>query len=1020
MKRRHLLQALCACALALTQAAIAADALPHIPLAPATQAQGELPRLLRDALVDYETVLPDAHSMRWLEANGKNELTPRYWSEKAHAFEEACAAQRDTCGPLLAAQIRAMDRALREAGDAAYSLVGAATQSAISDLCIQSPPDAAFAVCGLSQRAHHAAALWAQLGRDAPFVHYYNRYQGQRTQYLAWLKSRDEQPSASTLAELPELPAWMSARYFETTSQLDGARDGWLSAIFTALKTPDAPFPLVAASYMARLSWRLNDGDAARAWDAMIAAQPAQTSCPARSEQLRVDIARQHVESGNAADTNKRLRALVADGCPYTQALFEYASDTLQAPAPDDTTLTALRQTLTLGIASCEATGECLRYRLDQLRQLLALTGKDASRIAAVGKAQQQRFDQPEHTMLEADLQMAWAAAMTLIRNPAFKSQGFALLSALQQRLLIAAGVDRQASVTTQANYNRFDALHRTVARVSTELGIALPISQVEGLRAQTLLRRLRLESLARQLADVHDAQADAEHAAQLAQAQQCRNTLASLGQPPQADWRYTVLRQAAPWCEQLVSLADLRRLEALATRKLYGNDKEKAWLGTLGIGALNTLDTNSQNVFLKTETDSLGADEAYLSWLQVPGGYVASLASIKTDAANGQAPHSVRSRYIALSTAQEASIALYRELLMAGSATSRGARRADALPDAGDGLRLKGVPVWRLADGSYVAQAVAPQDGVRVQSIREIGEALYALLLAPMQTDWTSAKRLTISPDGPLAFLPFETLWAGDRQVLDMIDVAYVQSLAVHAELSRRAAQSRAAQPALLSVADPDYARPPTDEANLPAWMAALRWNPLPGTRREADALAPLFATSKALRGGDASRARFLNLDAKGEIRDFRVLHFATHGFADNQRSALVLSTQHGMQQAYLLDSDITTLRLKSDLVLLSACDTGLGRSQSGEGVMGLPYAFMLAGNTNTMMSLWPVDDAGAALFMPTFMKHARAGLDLVAALNATKREFAAGTHGERNRDPRIWAAFVQYGVPLALAGKP
>jgi len=190
MKPRHLLKALCAGALALAHTALAADAFPHVPLAPAVQAAGELPRRLRDALADYETVLPDAHSMRWVAPNDQNELEPHFWSARVHAFEEACAAQRDACAPLLAAQLSAMDRGLREAGDAAFSLPGAATQSAISDLCMLSPPDTAFAVCGLSQRAHHAAALWAQLGRDAPFVHYYNRYQSQRTQYLSWLQSR--------------------------------------------------------------------------------------------------------------------------------------------------------------------------------------------------------------------------------------------------------------------------------------------------------------------------------------------------------------------------------------------------------------------------------------------------------------------------------------------------------------------------------------------------------------------------------------------------------------------------------------------------------------------------------------------------------------------------------------------------------------------------------------------------------------------------------------------------------------
>ena len=71
-------------------------------------------------------------------------------------------------------------------------------------------------------------------------------------------------------------------------------------------------------------------------------------------------------------------------------------------------------------------------------------------------------------------------------------------------------------------------------------------------------------------------------------------------------------------------------------------------------------------------------------------------------------------------------------------------------------------------------------------------------------------------------------------------------------------------------------------------------------------------------------------------------------------------------------------------------------------------------------VMSLWPVDDEGAALFIPEFMRHAKEGMDLVAALNATKRAFASGQRGERMRDPRIWAAFVQYGVPLTLRAGP
>ncbi len=217
--------------------------------------------------------------------------------------------------------------------------------------------------------------------------------------------------------------------------------------------------------------------------------------------------------------------------------------------------------------------------------------------------------------------------------------------------------------------------------------------------------------------------------------------------------------------------------------------------------------------------------------------------------------------------------------------------------------------------------------------------------------------------------------------------------------------------------MADPRYEAPAAAAgAPLPEWMADLEWPRLEGTRRESDALLPLFGAHRQIVGPAAARATVLQMQEAGELAGYRVLHFATHGYVDDERSALVLAMVDGPQQAYLQDGDIAQLSLNSELVLLSACDTGLGRRQAGEGVMGLPYAFMLAGNTDTLMSLWSVDDQGTAAFIPAFMAKARAGLDVVSALNATKREFAAGKFGEALRDPRIWAAFVLYGVPLKI----
>ncbi|HEX2010767.1 MAG TPA: CHAT domain-containing protein, partial [Roseateles sp.] len=294
----------------------------------------------------------------------------------------------------------------------------------------------------------------------------------------------------------------------------------------------------------------------------------------------------------------------------------------------------------------------------------------------------------------------------------------------------------------------------------------------------------------------------------------------------------------------------------------------------------------------------------------------------------------------------------------------------------------------------------------------------LYERLLAPLPPRWQQARHLVISPDGPLAQLPFETLWQGERPLIADREISYVQSLAVHGELKRRiAARPAGAGDRLLSLADPSYAAPAAGAKPPPDWMAELDWQALPGTRQESAALLPLFkGGSRQILGPAASQQTLLEMQRGRQLAEFGVLHFATHGYVDDQRSALVLSMGEGIENAYLQDGTIAQLSLRSDLVLLSACDTGLGRSQSGEGVMGLPYAFMLAGNTDTLMSLWAVDDKGTAAFVPAFMARARAGMDLVAALNATKREFSSGALGEAFRDPRIWAAFVLYGVPLRL----
>ncbi|OAD20227.1 hypothetical protein THIOM_004090 [Candidatus Thiomargarita nelsonii] len=100
----------------------------------------------------------------------------------------------------------------------------------------------------------------------------------------------------------------------------------------------------------------------------------------------------------------------------------------------------------------------------------------------------------------------------------------------------------------------------------------------------------------------------------------------------------------------------------------------------------------------------------------------------------------------------------------------------------------------------------------------------------------------------------------------------------------------------------------------------------------------------------------------------------------------------------------------LKSDLMVLSASETGVGKVVSGEGVMGLPYAFYVAGNKNTIFTLWTISDEIRTQFITEFFSKLKAGVGVVKALTATKREFIQ--KGGRYSHPAYWAAFVLYGV--------
>jgi CHAT domain-containing protein len=143
-------------------------------------------------------------------------------------------------------------------------------------------------------------------------------------------------------------------------------------------------------------------------------------------------------------------------------------------------------------------------------------------------------------------------------------------------------------------------------------------------------------------------------------------------------------------------------------------------------------------------------------------------------------------------------------------------------------------------------------------------------------------------------------------------------------------------------------------------------------------------------------------------------VIHFATHGVLNEtqpEKSGLILSLVNKKGQSvdgYLRLGDIYNLKLSADLVVLSSCDSGLGKDLSSEGIIGLPRAFLRAGAKSVIATLWKVEDRATAELMTHFYAHLHQGESPSSALRSAQLELS---REKQWSDPYYWAAFVFQG---------
>ncbi|MGB5981138.1 MAG: CHAT domain-containing tetratricopeptide repeat protein [Nonlabens sp.] len=191
-----------------------------------------------------------------------------------------------------------------------------------------------------------------------------------------------------------------------------------------------------------------------------------------------------------------------------------------------------------------------------------------------------------------------------------------------------------------------------------------------------------------------------------------------------------------------------------------------------------------------------------------------------------------------------------------------------------------------------------------------------------------------------------------------------------------------------------------------------------LEGTLKEVQYIGTLTSDATIVTGLDMLESDFKQRNRSGELKKYKNLIISSHGFTGDvipEFSGVMFSQPNGgdsNEDTFLLAPEIAKLNLNADLTILSACDTGIGKLYGGEGINGLNTSFLLAGSNSTMLSLWPVDDAGTAITMQLLFKNIiQNNLKPDETLNDIKRAFIRGDFGERGKTPKLWAPFLYNG---------
>ena len=295
--------------------------------------------------------------------------------------------------------------------------------------------------------------------------------------------------------------------------------------------------------------------------------------------------------------------------------------------------------------------------------------------------------------------------------------------------------------------------------------------------------------------------------------------------------------------------------------------------------------------------------------------------------------------------------------------------------------------------------QAIVGSKDVLATDDKQIGEKLYATLIAPAQKLIPANSRVILLPDGILYGLNFETLIAPEPQPHYWIEDITLTTGSSLVLLTSSANRPAANEKNLLLVGSPKEANP-----EFPPLLQA------PSEMKKVEQYFP-EPRRAVLEGERATPSSYLGSNPER----FSYLHFATHGTASRTRpleSAVVLSKEPSGDTYKLYARDIVTRHLQAELVTISACYGSGTRAYSGEGLVGLSWAFLRAGAHNVIGALWEVSDAPATPeLMNALYRELGNGKDPASALRSAKLSLLHSTNPSTVfRKPFYWAPFQLY----------